>query len=96
MSLAHLLPKFSWLIDAAMTAAIILAVVGMAIRMLLHPSHVLLSRAAPEQRELMRGIFPQIPGVVDVEAFSTREAGKKTSVDLTLAIDRETSVPLRK
>ena len=96
MGLAYILSKFihsaSWFVDIATTAVILLTVARMVLGILLRSSQVLLDRTAPGQRELIRGIVSEVPDVIGVEAIRTREAGKKTFVDLTLAVDRNLTV----
>ncbi len=96
MGLAYVLSRFfnsaSWFIDIATTGVILLTVARMVLGILLRSSQVLLDRTAPEQRELIRGVVSRIPDVIGVEAIRTREAGKKTFVDLTLAVDRNLTV----
>jgi cation diffusion facilitator family transporter len=96
MGLAYILSKFidsaSWFVDIATTAVVILTVARMVVRILLRSSQVLLDRTAPGQRELIRRVVSRIPDVIGVEAIRTREAGKKTFVELTLAVDRNLTV----
>jgi len=96
MLLAYLLSgvsaSASRVIDIVTTTAILVIVVRMVIRILTRSSQVLLDRTAPGQRELIRWVASRIPEVIGVEAIRTREAGKKTFVDLTLAIDRNLTV----
>ncbi len=90
--LSHFIHSASWFIDIATTGVILFTVVRMVLRIILGSSQVLLDRTAPGQRELIRGVVSRIPDVIGVEAIRTREAGKKTFVDLTIAIDRNLTV----
>ena len=96
MGLAYILSKFidsaSWFVDIATTGVVILTVARMVLRILLRSSQVLLDRTAPGQRNHVRRVVSRIPDVIGVEAIRTREAGKKTFVELTLAVDRNLTV----
>ncbi|MCG6534998.1 MAG: cation-efflux pump [Syntrophales bacterium LBB04] len=80
------------LVDIVTTCLVLTIVVRMIIGILTKSMGVLLDRTAPKQTDYIRKIVSKVPNVMGIERLRTREAGKQTFIDLTLAIDRNLPV----